>query len=1306
MSVRVRFGTRNRDSLTEGNGTDVIFGRGANDMIRGGRGRDFLFGGSGDDEIFGDDGNDLIFGGSGDDDLFGGRGHDLLDGGTGSDFLDGGSGTDVLLGGAGGDGLQGGSGNDSLDGGSGDDVLDGGAGRDTLSGGSGNDVLIYVAADSREAGDRYDGGSGSDTLRLVLTVAEYASAALKAEIAAFAANPSRQFHFDSLRLTVSGMEALEVVVDGVIITPGGDTTPPPAPTLVLDPTSDTGVTGDNRTNLSGVTIRVAAETGSLVTLGGQTATAVGGVATFAVALTEGANLLSATARDAAGNVSPTGTLTVTRDSDADAGDGLQVTIGDTLVNAVERTAVPFTVTGLDADASGVVTFTSAGGGSVSVTMTGNGSSVANLSALGDGVVSVTIAATDTAGNTAEGTGGSLVLDTQGPPAPTLALDPTSDTGVTGDNRTNLSGVTIRVAAETGSLVTLGGQTATAVGGVATFAVALTEGANLLSATARDAAGNVSPTGTLTVTRDSDADAGDGLQVTIGDTLVNAVERTAVPFTVTGLDADASGVVTFTSAGGGSVSVTMTGNGSSVANLSALGDGVVSVTIAATDTAGNTAEGTGGSLVLDTQGPPAPTLALDPTSDTGVTGDNRTNLSGVTIRVAAETGSLVTLGGQTATAVGGVATFAVALTEGANLLSATARDAAGNVSPTGTLTVTRDSDADAGDGLQVTIGDTLVNAVERTAVPFTVTGLDADASGVVTFTSAGGGSVSVTMTGNGSSVANLSALGDGVVSVTIAATDTAGNTAEGTGGSLVLDTQGPPAPTLALDPTSDTGTMGDGVTDDATPTLRGAAEAGATVTILRDGVAVGTTSATSSGDWSFTSAALAEGDYAFSARAADAAGNIGSTSGNLDLTIEQDAPAFLVSISLSASDEGSAPGVNTTSGGLITLVGQTSAGAAVRLIDGATTLTTIADVNGAFRFEGVTLDVGANALQVEATLDDAEANASLDVTRVATSPTDPANVVVQWIREALETLAEESATPTYASRALAIQSVAINDVMAAIDGLPGQLVSARPALGTSAEAAVARAAHDILKALFPGQTADLALKLSESLAAIPDGQSETDGLALGAVIATEILAIRGADGWNEVVVDTGMDAPGLWRPTEPFAAPGLDPQWATLDPFSMTSPDQFRPGAPPALDSQEFLDAYNEVKDLGASNSTTRTAEQSQIARFWAAGVGTVTPSGMWNNVAASLADSQDLGLGQAAKLFAQLNMAMADAGIAVWDTKYVYDFWRPITAIRSAGELGDARFVEDRAWKPLVPTPPFRNTSPATLAIPAQLRQS
>jgi membrane-associated phospholipid phosphatase len=150
-----------------------------------------------------------------------------------------------------------------------------------------------------------------------------------------------------------------------------------------------------------------------------------------------------------------------------------------------------------------------------------------------------------------------------------------------------------------------------------------------------------------------------------------------------------------------------------------------------------------------------------------------------------------------------------------------------------------------------------------------------------------------------------------------------------------------------------------------------------------------------------------------------------------------------------------------------------------------------------------------------------------------------------------------------------------------------------------------------------------------------------------------------------------------------------PQWGQVIPFCIPSDSEFRPPPPPDLSSAEYTAAFEEVKSLGAASSTTRTAEQSDIARFWYGTAGTYTSAGYWNQIAREVAVQRGDSMVQNARLFALLNLAQADAYFAIWDAKYTYDFWRPVTAIRAADTDGNPDTAPDAAWTSFLGTPPF-----------------
>jgi hypothetical protein len=216
------------------------------------------------------------------------------------------------------------------------------------------------------------------------------------------------------------------------------------------------------------------------------------------------------------------------------------------------------------------------------------------------------------------------------------------------------------------------------------------------------------------------------------------------------------------------------------------------------------------------------------------------------------------------------------------------------------------------------------------------------------------------------------------------------------------------------------------------------------------------------------------------------------------------------------------------------------------------------------------------------------------------------------------------------------------------------------------------------------------ELAISLAAIPGGSAKLQGVALGTSVATQILALRANDGSMTKVVYSPTPGPGVWVPTPPAYAPPIDPQWGQVTPFALTSGSQFQPPPPPAITSPEYAAAYNQVKAIGGTVSTIRTADQTAIAGFWSDQTGhTFDPPGHWNQIAEIVAVQKQSNLEISARTFALLDIALADAGIASWNAKYTYDYWRPVTAIR-AGDAGlNPLLTGDPTWTLLWPTPPF-----------------
>jgi hypothetical protein len=263
--------------------------------------------------------------------------------------------------------------------------------------------------------------------------------------------------------------------------------------------------------------------------------------------------------------------------------------------------------------------------------------------------------------------------------------------------------------------------------------------------------------------------------------------------------------------------------------------------------------------------------------------------------------------------------------------------------------------------------------------------------------------------------------------------------------------------------------------------------------------------------------------------------------------------------------------------------------------------------------------------------------------------------------------------------------AIFDAVNAIDrSFEPFLVDAKAPRSTPLDAAVAAAGWRTLSALYPAQKSTFDAALATSLARVKDGPQETRGVALGIAVADQILASRAGDHADTVVPFTPGTDPGDWQPTAPDFTPAWGPGWGHVTPFSMLNGHQFAPPPAPALTSDAYTKAFNEVKSLGEKNSTTRTADQTEIGIFWGYDrTGTGTPPVMYNQLVQVVAQQQHNSTVQNARLFALASIAMADAGIGAWDCKFIDDLWRPVTAIHQANLDGNPDTQADPDWQPL-----------------------
>ena len=268
--------------------------------------------------------------------------------------------------------------------------------------------------------------------------------------------------------------------------------------------------------------------------------------------------------------------------------------------------------------------------------------------------------------------------------------------------------------------------------------------------------------------------------------------------------------------------------------------------------------------------------------------------------------------------------------------------------------------------------------------------------------------------------------------------------------------------------------------------------------------------------------------------------------------------------------------------------------------------------------------------------------------------------------------------------LAMVHVAIYDAVNAIEGYPFIPYAVTPNVvpPASPEAATAAAAHDILVALFPGQQAVLDAEYAASLALIPEGSAKTNGISVGQQAAAGILLFRANDGRDAVVPYMPGSGPGVWIPTPPAFLPAQAPEVAHVRPFTLESPSQFRAEPPPDLLSDTWARDYSETKSLGAAIGSTRTPEQTDLARFVSD-----QPMLQWNRAWRGISASQGLNLSDNARFFALLTTASSDALIACWDSKFFYNFWRPVTAIRAGDTDGNPDTDPDPNWIGVVVTP-------------------
>jgi membrane-associated phospholipid phosphatase len=295
-------------------------------------------------------------------------------------------------------------------------------------------------------------------------------------------------------------------------------------------------------------------------------------------------------------------------------------------------------------------------------------------------------------------------------------------------------------------------------------------------------------------------------------------------------------------------------------------------------------------------------------------------------------------------------------------------------------------------------------------------------------------------------------------------------------------------------------------------------------------------------------------------------------------------------------------------------------------------------------------------------------------------------VVDWNRELISILGTPGAQPAtvHPTRSFAILQAAEYDAVVSITREAQPYLFSVPApRGARPDAAADQAAHDVLAALYPAQQSGLDQMLAAELAALPDTPGKRQGIEVGAGVAKLLVDLRSTDG-SAVTPPPFVPGtkPGDYRPTPPnFPAPVFT-NWGAIAPFVLGSGQQFRPPAPPPITGPAYARALNQVKSLGQDTSTTRTADQTTQAQFWGA-----SPIwNVWNQIAGQLTADRHASLERTATVFENLDLTLADATIALYDAKYHYLVWRPVTAIQLGNTIGNPGITGDPAWLPLAVT--------------------
>jgi hypothetical protein len=292
----------------------------------------------------------------------------------------------------------------------------------------------------------------------------------------------------------------------------------------------------------------------------------------------------------------------------------------------------------------------------------------------------------------------------------------------------------------------------------------------------------------------------------------------------------------------------------------------------------------------------------------------------------------------------------------------------------------------------------------------------------------------------------------------------------------------------------------------------------------------------------------------------------------------------------------------------------------------------------------------------------------------------ADVITDWNQAAVAVMKAGNVVGNPWTRNMAMLHVAMSDAVNSVQGRYSSYVSPGPTKpDVSAEAAAASAARQIMLQQVPGQKALIDQTYAETIKAVPEGAAKSEGIAIGERCAAAVLADRASDGTNVPDTYRPLTTPGVWIPT----TPPLFAEYARAKPWVLKSADQVRPGPPPDLKSALYARDYNEVKEIGGAKSSKRTPEQTEAVKFWTQ----LNFGPAWQEVMRQLSAAKNLSLAENARLFALLNMGLANTFINDWDAKFTYNFWRPVTAIRNADQDGNDATERDASWTSLNPVP-------------------